>query len=219
MEYFQLRGSLVNSRGVYGRTSTHQSSFAMAIILVAHALVIFWVLHDRARPRELVREQIFQLIRVMPVHVEATTEPPQLDLPGLRHVQVIVSDIQFSELISPPLNFPLNEPAYELPSESSGDYGNVFDPKMRQKLLDAKTLNRARAQENSKTWTAIDGRTYIEMGDGICMVSMAKADSRDRANNWGYTTCGKDDSEKAIDRVMADFESRKAPLGKLKSSP
>jgi hypothetical protein len=108
-------------------------------------------------------------------------------------------------------DYPSDTP-YELPNSNDAKYRDVFDPKMRQKLIDAQGLNRQRAKEKSSSWAESDGRVFIDMGNGNCLVSMAKTDSRERGTNWGSTRCGKTDSEKMMDSVMADFESRKHPL-------
>ena len=83
--------------------------------------------------------------------------------------------------------------------------------KMRQKLIDAEIFNRARIKGQTSDWKEIDGRDFVAKGDGKCFVSMQQVDSRDRGKNWGGTRCGKTDSESMMDRVNADFESRKNP--------
>jgi hypothetical protein len=101
---------------------------------------------------------------------------------------------------------------YELPNANDAKYRDVFDPKLRQKLIDAEVFNKPRAKEKTNSWTEIDGRVFVDMGNGECLVSMRKVDSRERGTSWGMTRCGKTYSEKMMDSVMADFESRKNPL-------
>ncbi|MFO1388022.1 hypothetical protein [Cellvibrio sp.] len=217
MGFFQLQGS-----HFYSSSKDRlriRSSIVLGVILLLHALVIVLVFNDRERPEKTRPEKILRLINVLSKPEETNSVLPELIVKPLQLSHWNPPNIQIAEPVISPLDIQINDSSSELPSKTSGQYENVFDPKMRQKLLDSQGVNRPRVQEKSKTWTAIDGRTFIEMGDGMCMVSMAKMDSRDRANNWGYTTCGKNDSEKAMDRVMADFESRKAPLGKPKSNP
>lgn len=222
MEYFKSGGYVSGSPNLAGHTSKYRSSIALMIILAAHLFIIWLMLNEKTRQSEPVREQIFSLVRLPPEFDQAIAEEPVLNealASEFGPMQLKHPQIQSPEIIDQPLNFLSQDlTVSEFSSENSRSYGNIFDPKMRRKILDARAMNRLRAPEKSRTRTASDGRTYIEMGDGGCMVSMAKTDSRDRATNWGFTTCGKNDSEKAMDRVMADFESRKSP-GALKSNP
>ena len=79
-------------------------------------------------------------------------------------------------------------------------------------MIEAQSLNKPRAKEKSNSWTEADGRTFVDMGDGHCLVSMPKTDPRERGTNWGHARCGKTNSEKMIDNVAADLEARKHPL-------
>jgi hypothetical protein len=87
----------------------------------------------------------------------------------------------------------------------------VFDPKIRQKLIEARSLNRSPAKEKEGSWTTSDGRVFTEIGDGNCLVPKLKTDWRDRGTSYDTVRCGKNDSEKMMDNVLADFESRKNP--------
>lgn len=197
------------------RLPKHRSPLVFLFIILIHGVLIIFLLNQSLHSHKQPPQKVFQLIKLFPERKDRALEPHVPELPEVHPVMLIQAPILFFES----KDSPSISPAYEPSDVSSGQYSGVFDPKMRQKLMDSQALNRPRTQEKSKTWTAIDDRTYIEMGDGVCMVSMAKTDSRDRATTWGFTRCGKNDSEKAMDRVMADYESRKAPLGKLKSTP
>lgn len=214
MGYLHLQGRL--GLFTFGdssrRVSKNHSSIVLGVIVLAHAFIILLVLNEKVKQRELVPERILHMINLVPEPQESISEPDKPEVNELRPLQLNIPHIQIAEPVLSPLDVPLNNSPYEFPSEMSGEYENVFDPKMRQKLLEAKRLNAPRSAEKSRTWTAIDGRTFIEMDDGKCLVSMPNADARERGTNWGMTTCGKTDSEKAMDRVNADFESRKLPI-------
>lgn len=196
-----------------------QSTLVLGVILLVHAFVIVLAFNDREKPQKSVPEKILLLINVLPKPEEASSTLPELEVKPFQLPYLSHPSIQIAEPVMSPLDIPINDSSYELPSKTSGQYENVFDPKVRQKLLDAQNLNKPRSKESVGSWTESDGRVFTYIGDGMCFVSMPKVDARDRGTNWGMTKCGKNDSEKAMDRVMADFESRKAPLGKLKSSP
>lgn len=199
------------------RISKNQSTLVLGGIIAVHVLIIVLVLNERAKQRKFFPEKILQIINVLPAHEESIPLPAKPELNDLHLPPLNVPHLEMPESTEISFDNSLNSIPNKSPPDVTGQYEGVFDPKMRQKLIDSQGINRPRAHEKSKTWTAIDGRTFIDMGDGNCMVSMSKVDSRDRANNWGYTTCGKNDSEKAMDRVMADFESRRAPVNKLKT--
>ena len=197
------------SRGV----SRRQSRLVLVGIILFHVLIILLMLNEKTKRALILPEDHLQMISLRPEREELIDELNVPKVDELKPIQIPFPQIQIAE---PPLTTNQSQTNYlgnDL-SDSAGQYGNVFDPKLRKKLMESQDLNRPRAQGKSKTWTAIDGRTYIELGDGVCMVSMPKVGAQDRANNWGATTCGKNDSEKAMDRVMADFESRKGTLAK-----
>lgn len=209
MGTFQLQGRLGLFR-LFNSSPRHvsknKSSLVLGIIIFVHAMIVFLVLNEKIKQREFAPEEILRMVNVLPENEKLVLEPEKPEvIVNQRPLQFNIPQIQLPELVPLPSEIPLNT----LPSENSGQYGNVFDPKLRQKLLDAKRFNMPRAAEKSNTWTTQDGRTFVEVGDGVCMVSMRQVDSRDRATNWGFTTCGKTNSEKAMDRVNADFESRR----------
>lgn len=195
-----------------------QSSFVLGVILLVHALVIVLVFSDRERPQKTRPEKILRLINVLSKPEETNSVLPELTVKPLQLSHWNPPTIQIAEPVISPLDIPISDSSYELPSKTSGQYENVFDPKLRQKLLDAQSLNKPRSKESLGSWTESDGRVFTYIGDGMCFVSMPKMDSRDRATNWGMTKCGKTDSEKAMDRVNADFESRRGPIEKPKAN-
>jgi hypothetical protein len=184
-------------------------------VVVAHAVLIFIVFIAKNEKVGSELQPILQMIQLSP-DVEKTAI--EIEKPNISF-QANVADIKLPKIDinnDSPLHISLSDyqspTPYELPSPNDAKYRDVFDPKMRQKLIDAQTINKPRAKEKLGSWTESDGRVFIDMGDGNCLVSMPKTDWRERGTNWGGTRCGKTDSEKMMDSVMADFESRKNPL-------
>lgn len=213
MGLFQLQGCLGIFKPMQSsrHISKYQSSFILAIIVLMHVSIILLVFNEKIKQQRFVPEKSLHMINLLQESKKTMPYPDRPDFIEPLRPQFNTPPLHFAEPVLSSLDVPPDESPYKLPSESSGQYENVFDPRLRQKLLDAKRFNVQRAAEKSRTWTEIDGRTFIEMGDGVCMVSMQKVDSRDRGTKWGFTTCGKTNSEQAMDRVMADFESRKQP--------
>ena len=186
---------------------------ASAITILFNGLVIlFFVNLKHIRPSLL--DQKIQMIQ-FETKIDKSVlvvEPPSFDF----HPQFnypVIPDIEFDEVNQKDIDLvqsKLDKP-YEFPNKNNTRYKDVFDPKLRQKLIDAQGFNTARRAEKPISWTQADGRTFVDMGDGSCFVSMPKVDSRDRGTNWGATRCGKADSEEMMDNVMADFEARKRP--------
>jgi hypothetical protein len=118
----------------------------------------------------------------------------------------------------PALALPLDYPQsnYQLPNPNDAKYRDVFDPKMRQKLIDAQSLNIVRSAEKQKSWTASDGTIFLDNGDGQCRNSMPNSDTHSTATNWSTLTlnvpCSKDEGGRMMDNVNADLAARKHPL-------
>ncbi|RYY74723.1 MAG: hypothetical protein EOO52_10320 [Gammaproteobacteria bacterium] len=194
------------------RGARFNSIYAVAATVAIHSLVI--LLFIKLKPIESrSNTSTLQMIRLRPHEAESVliVKPPNINFKS-RNINVNVPDISFADRVYTELDLIQSPPdiPYELPDPNNAKYRGVFDPKMRQKLLDAQRLNRPRANEKPESWTEADGRTFVDMGNGDCLVSMQKVDSRERGTNWGHTRCGKTDSEKTMDRVMADVESRKS---------
>jgi hypothetical protein len=190
------------------------SIYAIAITLAVHGLAILFLINFR-HVQFPSSESSIQMIPLKPEKVESVliVNPPVIKFkPNI--IDPIIPDINFTDIVQTDLKLiqsPLDIP-YELPDPNASRYRNIFDPKVRQRLIDAQRLNKPRAPEKSTSWTEAAGRTFVDMGDGNCLVSMTKVDSRDRGTNWGHTRCGKTNSEKMMDNVTADLEARKHPL-------
>ena len=218
MVFLNLQGQLGNlwfARASYRRgcKPTKESVFIFIAIVLLHVVLIFIALNAKFKQREASVAPAFKMIYL------SQEKPPdllELHIPVVERASVkttlVLPEIILEE--QPALALPLDYPQsnYQLPNPNDAKYRDAFDPKMRQKLIDAQVINRPRAKEKSSSWTESDGRVFIDVGNGNCLVSMPKTDWRERGTNWGSTRCGKMDSEKMMDSVMADFESRKNPL-------
>jgi len=172
------------------------------------------MLNEKSGLRKFASEKAIHMINVLPEPVKSISEPEKPDVIKPRITQLVLPSLQFSEPAQSQLDIPFDDSSYELPSELSHQHENIFDPKLRKKLIEAQRFNVLRQQEKVKSWTEADGRTFVDMGDGMCLVSMPQADSSARGTNWGMTRCGKTNSEKMMDNVNADFESRRHPPNK-----
>jgi hypothetical protein len=199
---------------VHQKIDSKRKSFFAIVVLILHGIVILIFANlKHIQPSSL--NSSLQMIQLKPEVVESVLviEPsfdfhPQINypaIPGIEFDRVNQTDIELIHALS--------DKPYELLDKNNTRYKNVFDPKLRQKLIDAQGFNAPRIVEKPSSWTEADGRTFVDTGNGNCLVSMFKADSRDRDTNWGHTRCGKSDSEGMMDDVMADFEARRNPLG------
>lgn len=125
--------------------------------------------------------------------------PPQL------HIEETVVDYRLT--LSAPDN-------YQLTDKKAEAYKDIFDPRLRKQLEENYRPTRKPAVKSYESFTNVHGATVVAVGDGHCMVSMPKVDSRDRATNWGSSsdTCGRTDSQKMMDEIEKDLEARKHPL-------
>lgn len=191
------------------------SIFILISVVAAHVILICIVVIAK---NEKVSSELLPILQMIQLAPEVKTAEAEIEKPDISFQSNVVDiklpkiDINDDALLHISLSDYQSPTPYELPNPNAAKYRDVFDPKMRQKLIDAQAINKPRAKDKSGSWTESDGRVFIDMGDGNCLVSMPKTDWRERGTNWGGTRCGKTDSEKMMDSVMADFESRKHPL-------
>lgn len=220
MVLLNLQGRFVFLMGEPYRYSPKQQAKRNSIsifisVVAAHAVLIFVVILAKS---EKVGSELQPIIQMIQLSSEVKTAAIEMEKPDINfqanvtHIELPKIDINDDSLLHISLSDYQSPTPYELPNPNDAKYRDVFDPKMRQKLIDAQAINKPRAKEKSGSWVESDGRVFIDMGDGNCLVSMPKTDWRERGTNWGGTRCGKTDSEKMMDSVMADFESRKHPL-------
>jgi len=192
------------------------SFFAIAITAIIHFAVVLIFIFENKKNYVSVEPQYFlQVIKLRAEEPEINMElrSPSINFP-IKIRPVILPTLDFDQSLHAELEkeYSNSDIPYQLPDKNSELHKNVFDPKMRKKLIDAQGFNTPRKVEKSKSWTEADGRTFVDMGDGMCLVSMSKIDSHERGTGWGMTPCGRTDSEKMMDNVIADVEARKHPL-------
>lgn len=220
MAFLKLQGQFVLWGSEPYRYSPKQQATRNSIsifisVVVAHAILICIVVIAKNEKVGSELQPIIQMIQLSPETKMAAIEMEKPDISfqtKVVDIKLPKIDINDDSLLHISLSDYQSPTPYELPNPNDAKYRDVFDPKMRQKLIDAQAINKPRAREKSGGWTESDGRDFVARGDGECFVSMLQVDSRDRGKNWGSTRCGKTDSESMMDRVNADFESRKNPL-------
>lgn len=210
MGFLNLQGRTSNlwfagASYAHERTAKPKSVLVFFAIVLLHLVLIFIALNIKSKQREAASTPSFKMIYLSPqkLSVELEVKAPFVEFTSTK--APIVPEIVIEEQSAPIVPFDTS------PSDSVNN-SQVFDPKMRQKLIDAQIFNRARVKRQRDDWKENDGRDFVAKGDGKCFVSMQQVDSRDRGKNWGGTRCGKTDSESMMDRVNADLEARKHPL-------
>ncbi len=217
MTFLNLQGQFVLWGSEPYRYSPRQQAKRKSIsifisVVVAHAVLIFIVVIAKSEKVGGELQPILQMIQLSSEVEKAVIEieKPEISFQtNVVNVQLPKIDINDDSLLHISLSDYQSPTPYELPNPNDAKYRDVFDPKMRQKLIDAQAINKPRTASKPASWTESDGRVFTYIGDGKCLVSMPKVDSRERGTSWGMTRCGKTDSEKMMDSVMADFESRK----------
>jgi hypothetical protein len=183
-------------------------------VIMAHAIFIFITIKFDVNPRsEAIKQTPFYLSNIpsKKTPTESSIELPNINNtfhPVFNLTPVDIEDISDSISDSATSNTkPIQH--YELPDKNAEQFNHIFDPRLRKKLLDSQAINERKNSSNSKIFASADGRTFIDRGNGNCMVSMNKIDAHERKTNWGFTGCGKSDSEKSMDNIAVDLEKRK----------
>ena len=200
------------------RISRKASGFIFAIIIFVHGILIILVFNNKSKLREYtVTETLLQLVDLPPERYQPLVEPKKPMV--IFHLNTIHSELPDVDVKDVPdkradlTNYQSSVP-YELPNKNDKLYSDVFDPVLRKKLQEAHANRKPKKQDTLNTWQTSGGTTLVDMGDGECIASMPKIDSRQRGTTWSMlrVKCGKTDSEKMMDNVTADLEARKHPL-------
>ena len=208
-------GDLWFARASYlqARRSKSGSIVTFIAILLFHLVLIVVVFNAKLKQRETSAVPALKMIYLLQ---EKPPDQTELHIPVVERVSinasVVVPEIIIDEQSALVIQLDLPQSSYQLLDPNETKYRDVFDPKARQKLIDAQGFNRPRVTGKEGSWTTSDGRVFTEIGDGNCLVPKLKTDWRDRGTSYDTVRCGKTDSEKMMDSVMADFESRKNPL-------
>ena len=215
----------LRARNVYlWRTSTrdflepphkHNSITIFFLVALLHLLLISISLNTQTKRPLTENTPSLQMIYLSEI---SSADPMRLEIPSFTfppiNVPIVFHEVKLEE--HPVLDLTPNNSLsnYQLPSPNDTKYQNVFDPKLRKKLIDSEALNRPRATVKQDSWTANDGRVYTYKGDGHCLVTNLKTDWRDRGTSYREVKCGKTDSEKMMDNINADFDDRNPPLNR-----
>jgi len=203
----------------YYKTHSNSNAFYAAIIVAAIHLVAVLLFLYANKTADTHPGPLSSLQMIKPVaDISETTpilEPPLIDFqPGFLPIQLAELDIAQSVHADLTRIYSAADTPYQLPDKNADLYPDVFDPRLRKKLQDAHANRKPVKKDLINTW--VSGETTLaEVGDGECVASMPKTDSRDRGTSWSMirVKCGKSDSEKMMDNINADLEARKHPLG------
>lgn len=200
----------------------HNSIAIFFLVALLHLLLIYISLNTQAKQPLTKNTPSLQMIYLSeissadPMRLEiSSADPMRLEIPSITlppiNVPIVFYEVELEE--HPALDLTPNNSLsnYQLASPNDTKYQNIFDPKLRKKLIDSEALNRPRATVKQDSWTANDGRVYTYMGDGHCLVANLKTDWRDRGTSYREVRCGKTDSEKMMDNINADFDARNPP--------
>ncbi|MES2675136.1 MAG: hypothetical protein V4660_12920 [Pseudomonadota bacterium] len=88
----------------------------------------------------------------------------------------------------------------------------IFDPRVRKRLQENSVTTRQSSGEGQFRYDS-SGNSMYETGNGNCMRANKKLDSQERGTTWSFVSCGKNDSEKMMDNIQRELDSKK---GKLK---
>jgi hypothetical protein len=198
-------------------------SFWILLAVVLFHLVFLWVLSkqsikyyqsgaERTTLLKLIYlpQQVTSQIKLESIPVKIAS--PQTDLvflpPKLQNVEVQNVEVQNVDQNSSSFS---SDAPFDLSDKNNQRYKNIFDPKMRKKLIEAQSLNQFSQRSNSTSRISFDGKTYVSVGNGDCMVSMEKMDNQERGTNWSTNRvkCGQSDEDKMMENINADIESRK----------
>lgn len=208
--HFFVYRNVNRSRQHYSRP---RASVVFAGVLALHIIFIFFAIKDnRSSNLSGVQEVTLHFLQVSPEkeRVVTPTTLPDIEIQS-RRIQLTFPtiDAMVFDVID------ANASANSNPTLQSGQkVDSVFDPKLRKKLHDSEMGNTIYARGDDRSWTSPDGKVLVDLGDGHCMSSMKNMDSRSRGTTWSSTSvsCGESDSEKFMDHVNAELESKKHPL-------
>ena len=196
----------------------HNSPLVLVLIILIHFFLIALILNIKSKQRkDLAYETIMQLREAPSENIFYVSEPetPNINV-EVKPIHLVVPELDFKENNKTRLDLSVvpSDQTYELPEANAELYKDVFDPKLRKKLQEAHANRKPKKQNTLNTWETSGGTTLVDMGDGECIASMPKIDSRQRGTTWSMlrVKCGKTDSEKMMDNVTADLEARKHPL-------
>jgi len=216
MEFYYLQGRLYflfdKSVKNFSKNNLQRAVLFISILFFHCVLLIAFMRIQLGKHQTLSLQRTFTIVSLPPERNSPILELPPPSLNFMTHLtQIPLPNIEIAEAPTQTMNATSIEmdKSYELPNKSSNRYQEIFDPKLRQKLIDSEVFNHRPVSKKSNIWTEADGRVFVDVGNGNCMVTMPKIDSHERGAILGFTRCGKTDSEKFMDNVTTALEARK----------
>lgn len=199
----------------------HNSYIILMLIILLHIFLVVIALNIKLKQRkDFFFETVMQLRKVKIENTSSVLEPEALNInmvitpthlmmPELNLGEVYQFRLDLKSVSSDQSTMP-----YKSPNKNDKLYGDVFDPTLRKKLQEAYANPKPKKQGVLNTWQTSGGTTLVDVGDGECISSLPKIDSRQRGTAWSMlrVKCGQTDSEKMMDNITADLEMRKHPL-------
>ena len=192
------------------------SALLFILVVALHSVIILLILGNQsARRSNVINEKPLQLLQLQPEKkinsYNVDVQPLSLRAPEIQLViPESISDTNQIQFIESDLKGLPSVDTYELPTENSHLYPDVFDPRLRKKLQENHQVVSKAKLAKLRTWKDVTGNTVVEVGEGSCIRSMPST-GNSRATNWSLLRfkCGKDEGEKMMDNVNADLEARK----------
>lgn len=142
-----------------------------------------------------------------PIHEPAESTPPPEEQvpPALQELQAVLR-----ESSAMPDNYHLSEDYQASFQRGSDDADEIFDPRLRKKLQDARQ-RRTGITSAATELTRLHGETVVTVSEGRCMTSDNRSNSLTRASDWYFTGCDDDktEGELMMERVNQQMKSRR----------
>lgn len=208
MVFFNLQGRLGDLRFVragylQGSKSKPESIVVFIVIVFFHLVLILVVLNEKMEQREVSVTPAFKMIYLSQVKIPLQTE---LNIPVVKRISIKASimlpEIVIEEKTQTALDITFEQPSnhYEFPNKKAGRYKDVFDPKLRKKLLDLPI----KAMPKPKIQYQGVGITLEDIGNGKCIYGDAFS------GGGRIVKCGPDEGERMMLNVERALDD---PLG------
>jgi hypothetical protein len=187
----------------YRQRSKQESAVILFLIVILHLVLIVVALNAKIKQREAAVTPAFKMIYLSHVKIPIPTE---LNIPVIEHPTVKASmalpEIVIEEKAQTALDITVEQPTshYEFPNKKAGRYKDVFDPKLRKKLVELpiKTIPKPKIQ-----YLGV-GITLEDIGNGKCIYGNAFT------GEGNIVKCGPDEGERMMLNVERALDD---PLG------
>lgn len=188
----------------------------MFAVLLVHVLVLLG-LHQHAAVSSAVNQPAIVLKLIAPklqkipielprqLLLDANSSAPNISL-KLPEFSIAPADTRKANSVAVLPGGGADEPAGKSPQPADSA---IFDPRLRQTVRQQEMAAKTPREESSTSWTAANGRKYVDMGDGTCIYTMGKIDG-ERQAQWSSTRsrCGRSLGEKMLDNVQQTLNNR-----------